>query len=95
MAGLLAVLNGVGVVILLMRREWLGAAMGLFAVVGLYWFAVGAWLRTPWGHVADRTPPPGPPSLTAARARAYVAIGGVCVIACLIALSAQVIAGIW
>jgi len=64
-------------------------------MVGTYWFAVGAWLRTPWGHVADKIPPPGPPALSDGRAHAYVAMGALCVIACLIAFGAQAIAGGW
>jgi hypothetical protein len=89
------VLNIVGVALLLFWGEWFEAMVGALTVVGLYWFAAGAWLRTPWGRVSERTPPPGPPVLTDGRANTYVAVGGICVIACLIALALQALAGGW
>lgn len=95
LSGVLGVLNAVAVVFLLIAGEWFGAALGVLTIVGLYWFAAGAWLRTPWGHHSERTPPPAPPSLSEGRARVYVAVGELCVIACLIALALQAIAGDW
>lgn len=85
----------VGGLLLLTAGEWFGATVGLLTVVGFYWFAAGAWLRTPWGHRSERTPPPAPPLLSEGRAHAYVAVSGMCVIACLIALALQAIAGGW
>lgn len=95
LAIVLGVLQVIGVVVLLIWGEWFPAVMGVLTLAGLYWFAAGAWLRTPWGRIADRTPPPGPPELSERAANRYVVVGGMCVIACLIALALQAIAGDW
>jgi hypothetical protein len=94
-AALLGVLGVVDAVRLLVAGEWFEAVVGVLTVVGMYWFAAGAWYRTPWGHSAERIPPPEPPTLTADRARTYIALGATCVAACLIALATQALMGSW
>jgi len=93
-AGLMGLLSLVGVVACLFAGEWAGVGMNAAWVVASYWFAVGAWLRTPWGRPEGSSPPP-PPELTYGRARAYTTLAVACVTACAIALAAQVIAGRW
>lgn len=90
----LALCNVVGAVVLLVVGEWFRAALAALAVVGFYWFAAGSWLRTPWSELPEM-PPPAPPELGERRARTYVALADLCVIACLMALAAQAMAGSW
>ncbi|MEO7556821.1 MAG: hypothetical protein ABIV94_09515 [Acidimicrobiales bacterium] len=70
-------------------RQWSSAADLAVVALGAYWFAAGAWLRTPWGNVATRTPPPGPPELSDRHAALYAITALACVITCAVALAGQ------
>ena len=88
-AAVLGIANGVGVVVAMFHARWLEALLGAGSVLALYWFAAGAWLRTPWGDVSTRTAPPGPPPLSAARARSFILIAGGAALAAALALAWQ------
>jgi len=85
----LVLANGLAAPILLATRHWSLAAQALLAGLGSYWFAAGAWLRTPWGRIEARTPPPSPPAMSDRHAHLYIAAGLTCVIACVVALAIQ------
>src|SRR5689334_21417278 len=94
MAVLLAA-DSLAVVILFATAHWVAAAQASAGAVVAYWFAVGAWLRTPWSVIHSRVAPPGAPELTSMRSRHYIALALVCVIACVVALGMQAIDGGW
>ena len=89
LAGLLAAANAFGVVVLLVDARWMEAALGVLSVVTAYWFAMGAWRRTPWGRVSADNAPSAPPVLSPRRARVYVLTGAACVGALALALGLQ------
>ena len=91
-SGGLCVVSLLSAVLLLITTRWMDAGQVLVLSVGTYWIAAGAWLRSPRGHVGERTPPPPPPGLSARHAEVYVVTGVLCVIACLIALGLQAVA---
>lgn len=88
-AGFVTVLSWIGVFALVLNAQWWAALLGALASVGTYWFAVGAWRRTPWGYASPQEAPPDPPQLSERRALAYVYIGLSCVAAAAIALVLQ------
>ena len=87
--GLVAALGIIGAVI---QRRWLLAATAPLYVLGAYWLAAGAWLRTEQGKENLGAPPPGPPQLSARRATVLIALAAACALACAIALGGQWIA---
>jgi hypothetical protein len=91
LASVLAFLSAVGVLVLLARRDVLYAAGAAMQVLGFYWFAAGAWLRTTRGKPDLGEPPPGPPALSTAWARRYVIGAATCGLACCVALLVQFI----
>jgi hypothetical protein len=60
-----------------------------------YWFAAGAWLRTPWGHRQPVDPLPPPPVLTEGHLRRYVLAAGLVAVALVLALALQALTGEW
>lgn len=94
-ASLSGLVSLLGVVACLFAGQWAEVGMNAAWVVASYWFAAGAWLRTPWGHRPEAIPPPPPPELSDTRARAYTTLAVVCVTACAMALAVQAIAGRW
>ena len=90
LAGLLAVGNAIGVIVLLVNTRWLEALLGLLSVPAAYWFSMGAWRRTPWGQATSENAPPDPPVLSPRRARTYAWIGAACVGELVVALALQV-----
>lgn len=81
--------TAVGSVLLLVNGAWIGAVFGLLQVVACYWLAIGAWLRTPWADLDRREQPPDPPSLSDSRARLYVLLAALSIVAATIALAFQ------
>jgi hypothetical protein len=83
------VLAALGMLVAVAGLDWLRALEAPLYALGAYWFAAGAWLRTERGRQGLGTPPPAPPTITTARARGYIALAAVCVLACAIALGGQ------
>jgi arginine exporter protein ArgO len=92
LAAALGIANGVGAVAALFDARWLEAIVGAGGVLALYWFAAGAWLRTPWADVSASTPPPDPPPLSSTRARLYIVIAAGSALAAALALAVQALA---
>ena len=92
LAGFVGVAALLGTVLMLVGSRWSDAGTGVLVALASYWFAAGAWLRTPWGRVETRNPPPAPPELTARHAELYVVAGVLCVVACVVALGLQALA---
>jgi hypothetical protein len=90
-----ALLSLVGAVSLALSARWFDAALAIGSARAGYWFAAGAWLRTPWGHLEASDPLPVPPVLTGARARLYVLAVGLVAIALMLALALQALDGRW
>lgn len=59
--GLLGAANALGVGVLLFNGRWMESLLGLLSVLTAYWFAMGAWRRTPWGLASVENAPPDPP----------------------------------
>jgi hypothetical protein len=88
-AAVMAAANTLGVVVLLAGARWAEAGLGAVAVLAWYWFALGAWRRTPWGLASPENAPPGPPALSSGQARAYAVTGAACVGALAVAVALQ------
>ena len=91
LAGLTLSLNAVSFIVLALTGRWGLALLSVGWIVASYWFALGAWLRTPWGTVENRTAPPDPPPLSDRAARSYIALAGLCLVAVTVALAVQVV----
>lgn len=88
-AALVAVMNALGVVVLLINARWIDSLLGALSVVTAYWFAMGAWRRTPWGLATIENAPPMPALLSDRHARAYVFAALGCAGLALVALGLQ------
>ena len=88
-AGLFAIPSTVGVAVLLVHGRWMASLSGSLSVLAAYWFAMGAWRRTPWGLASAESAPPGPPVLSVRVARAYTVLATACVGALAVAVAVQ------
>jgi hypothetical protein len=73
MGGVISVASAL---VLLVSAKWFEATGALVLARATYWFAIGSWLRTPWGESTDAGPLPGPPPLDGSRLRRYLVLGG-------------------
>jgi hypothetical protein len=86
----LAMLDGVVVVGLLLRTRWWDAFLAALGAQTAYWFALGGWLRTPWGQPhLDEYATPNPTPISDRVARAYIAAAIACAAAVTSALGYQ------
>lgn len=76
------VLESLGMLVELRRHHWFIAATVPLFVLGSYWLAAGAWLRTTRGKDDLHTSPPAAPVLSPTAARRYIAGAIACVVAC-------------
>jgi len=94
-AAVWGVLAAVGAVARAAAGDRFEAVLALGYARASYWFAAGAWRRTPWGHVEGEDPLPGPPPLTAARVTRYALVALVASVAIVVAFTVQMIDGHW
>lgn len=88
-AALWGIANAVGVIALLVNARVVESILGMLSVLAAYWFAIGAWRRTPWGLGSLENAPPDPPTLSHRRAVIYRALAAGCVVAAGTALALQ------
>ncbi len=89
---LCALVSGVGTVASLLHRQWWDALLALISAQAWYWFALGGWLRTPWGqpHLAEYAPPvSNEPAMSARRSQFQIAAAAVCAAALVVAFAYQ------
>lgn len=88
-AALWGLANTLGSLVLAINGLFVESAFGLLSILAAYWFAMGAWRRTPWGLASAEDAAVGPPQLSHRRARVYVALAIGCVLAAGVAVSLQ------
>ena len=94
-AAVLGVMNLVAVPVLVWRGRLLEAVLAAGWARASYWFAAGAFRRTPWGAAVDVDPLPGPPPLSDRQVRHDAVAAGLAAIAVVLALAFQAIDGEW
>jgi len=84
-ASVLALASGTSAFVLILIQAPLYGLMG-------YWLAMGGWRRTVWGRPGpDALVPAAGPLLSERRARLYITMAVLAVVACGLALAAQIV----